>query len=84
MSTSLIQIKDSEVGNSNFPECVCAYRNGSTYLMVEVNTGLSVGSMKAVSLGYRSIEEMRQSYDNSKSMYPILKNYLIYNDRHME
>lgn len=81
MTKPLVRIKDSEVANSHFPECLCAYQNGSTFMMVEVNTGLRIGSLKPVSKVYHSIEDMRRSYDISKSIYPVIEDHLIYNDR---
>jgi hypothetical protein len=76
-SNNLTIIKDYDVARSYFPTCVCPYKNGDSFMMVEVNTGIFKGSLKPISQVFRSFDEMYTFYDRSSTVYPILWNYLI-------
>lgn len=76
-----IRIKDSMVGSSNFPPCICLYQNiQNGYMMVEVNTGYHKGSLKSITQSYSSYQQLIENFDQSKQHYPFLNNYIIYND----
>ena len=73
-------IKESELGNLNFPTCICPYKNRDSYMLVEVNTGSYKGSLKLVSDFYSSLDELYKNMDSSNYCYPLLGGHLIFND----
>jgi len=75
-----IIIKESEVDRFMFPACVCPYRNRNQYMMVEINTGTNGGISKSISSNYDSYNDLIKKFNRNDTCYPILENYLIYND----
>lgn len=76
-------ITDSEICNLILPTSLCIYQNKKTYLMVEVNTGCSKGSLKVISKSYDNITELLKDKNVITSQYPLLQNCIIYNDKIM-
>jgi hypothetical protein len=75
------KIKETELVSANFPECVCIYQySANNFSMVEVNTGRHKGSIKVISNRYNSYKELKTLFNKSNTIYPVLFNYIIYND----
>lgn len=73
-------ILDSQIPRLHFPACTCIYKNINTYTVVEVNTGLYIGSMKPITKIYQSIDDLLIEFANTQSSYPFLEKYIIVND----
>lgn len=76
-------VKESEVADSYFPKCVCPYKTGNTFMMIEVNTGSYPGSLKPITPSYTNLAEMLQQFEDSKTVYPVLRDTMIYNDKYL-
>lgn len=75
-----IYFPQSELGNIPFPECICIYKyTDNKYMMVEVNTGHSKGSIKPITCSYSNINNLLSGKKHN-SVLPLLKKYIIYND----
>jgi len=83
MTDSIIYIKDSELQNMIMPSCICIYKNGHKYSLVEVNTGSYKNSIKPLTKCYDKIDEIIGIIENNHNqlIYPLLKNHIIYNDK---
>lgn len=78
---TVYKIKESSNEISNFPPCVCVYQNDyKKFSMIEVNTGYYKGSIKMISKIYNSYDELQKNFNTLSTVYPILHNYVIYND----
>lgn len=73
-------IKDSEMDSARLPVSRCVYQNANQYIIVEINTGYSIGSIKCISPAYPSYDDAVRSHQNDFSPYPFLYNHIIYND----
>jgi hypothetical protein len=51
-------IKDSNVGSAHMPTCTTLYKNRDSYMLVEVNTGAHIGSIKVISEPYSKIGDL--------------------------
>ena len=75
------KIKETSLSSANFPECICVYQaSDNKFFMIEVNTGRHKGSIKLISDSYASYKELKTSFDTTSVIYPVLFNYIIYND----
>lgn len=74
------KIRDSELGNINFPVCVCPYENNGKFMMVEVNTGYRKGSIKPITKPYDNIIDLFLNFDSGKTDLKYLSDVLIYNN----
>lgn len=68
-------IKETEL--SLFPECICIYYYNYKYMMVEINTGSSIRSIKPISESFKTITELMNNFDENKAIYKMLNNYII-------
>lgn len=76
----MFEIKDSEVPISKLPVCICPYRIRDEYMLVELNTGLYIGSIRTITSTYPKLEQAIDQYTKNDFTYPLLQNYLIYHD----
>jgi hypothetical protein len=76
------RIKDADVPISNFPTCVCVYQNGrDSYHLVEINTGAHIGSIKSIpDTRFSKLSDVDSIYSKLSPTYPLLKNYVVYNE----
>ncbi len=68
-------VKESEL--STFPECLCVYYYNYRYMIIEVNTGVHLGSIKPISESYKSISELMNNFDSTQSIYKMLDGVIV-------
>lgn len=77
---NIYKIKESELSSIHFPRCVCVYNCNNKFSMIEVNTDRYKGSIKMISNTYNTYDEIKKSFKLSDTIYPILFNYIIYDN----
>jgi len=71
-------VGEIELSRQIYPMCSAIYWNGSGYIMVEINTGLHMGSIKPISIQYKTLQHLLDQFDQQSVIYPVLPNTIIW------
>ena len=71
-------IRESDLSNMTFPECVCPYLHVNTYMLAEINTGRFKSNIRIISNVYSSLDELLKF--KYTGQHRFLHNHLIYSD----